>query len=396
MQPYENAEAPVAARMQSLRPLIAKYGAKYDVPPSAIAAFVQQESGGYMGAVNPDGGSGLLQMTPPWHRFDRGRMLTDAEYALDLGVAFIKSCLDNHSGDLFAAAGQFGPHHADGSPHPPYQRAIVALRQHYADWDGGATEGTGAAGGTAGGVTGATVLAEAVRWLGTTDRGQYDPSNGHGAVFGWCQAFVESCHERCGLRRVRYPDALAFLNDPAIPTRPLPAPAGACVLFGRNVDPAGHVTIADGQGNMIGTTTRGIVREPIWAGAAGWQWYPGVRADVLPSAPTDGHYIEGNPYGHIAVEPLFWDRWSRLHADGLALPTLGYVTESVITLPTGRKMQRFERAMLATGGSDAPWNVVSLLLAELPAPNAAPGAAPVARLMTVPTEKDIALTPARR
>ena len=221
--------------------------------------------------------------------------------------------------------------------------------------------------------TGADVLAEALRWVGTTQREAFDTTNGEGGVFGYCEAFVESCHERLGVPRTRYANALAFLNDPNIPTQPLPAPAGSCVLFGRATDPAGHVAISDGAGGMIGTTADGIAHTPVWAGCVGWQWYPGVSA-ATPPIVSERATIAGNPYGAIALHPAFADRWYRLDALGLAFPTLGYATEPPVTLATGRVMQRFERAVLATSSGDAPWNVVSLLLSELPPANAAPTA----------------------
>ncbi len=376
-QPYEDPDASVTSRMESLRPRIIEYARKYGVSPSVVAAFVVQESGGLLSAYNADGGSGLLQLTPPWHTFDKQRMLSDVDYALDLGVAFIGSCLANNGGDLYGAAGQYGPHNADGDPHAPYQRSVVALERQYAGW----TEARRI-------VTGPNVLAEALRWVGATRREQFDATNGEGGVFGFCEAFVESCHERLGLVRVRYATALAFLNDAAIPTHPLPAPAGSCVLFGRATDPAGHVAISDGSGGMIGTTANGVAHTPIWAGSVGWQWYPGVAADA--GVPSESRVadaratIAGNPYGAVLLHPPFGERWRRLDALGLAFLTLGYAVEPPVTLATGRVMQRFERAVLATSGGDAPWDVVSLLLDEVPPANTTGGTPAPAPARRVP------------
>jgi hypothetical protein len=80
------------------------------------------------------------------------------------------------------------------------------------------------------------------------------------------------------------------------------------------------------------------------------------------------------------MRDVFWARWDALNAMGtkldhpgavnpvgLALPTLGYPVEVEKTLPTGRRIQRFERAWLATDKNPEPFNVVTLLLSEQPA-----------------------------
>lgn len=233
------------------------------------------------------------------------------------------------------------------------------------------------------GMPGSRVLAEALKWVGTTDRGLYDPSNGHGTPFMWCEAFIESMHEHAGVTRVRYDSALAFLNDPAIPTNPLPAPAGACVLFGRQTDPSGHVAISDGAGGMIGTTTDGIRHDAaVWSNCAGWQWYPGTVPDasVVVPAPAANELAYDHPtYGHVVVGTPFVARVRALEAAGLFWQHLGYPTGSPVTLATGRMTQRFERTVLATQAAEAPWNVVSLLIGEIPAADTPTVPAPARR-----------------
>jgi hypothetical protein len=229
-------------------------------------------------------------------------------------------------------------------------------------------------------VTGQDVLTEALKWEGCTDRGLYDPTNGHGTPFMWCEAYIESMHEHAGIFRVRYASALAFLNDPNIETHSTwPAPAGACILYGRNIDPAGHVTISLGDGQQIGTARNSIKIDHVWPGVAGWQWYPGVLAPRPPAPVADVFYVDDNPHGRIPVRMPFWARWDQMNTmgtpldhpgavnpAGLALPMLGYPTEPEYATQTGRRIQRFERAVLATYNGEDPWDVVTLLRDEAP------------------------------
>ena len=151
MPAYEDRDATLEDRMASVVPFARTYGAKYSVPVSVICAFINQESGGLIWIMNGggdgraddwmnhgDGGTGWGQMTPPYHIFDHQRMISDPDYAMDQVVAFIADCLRGSGGDVRGAAGQYGPHNADGTPYAPYGDKIVALAAKYAYLDDGA------------------------------------------------------------------------------------------------------------------------------------------------------------------------------------------------------------------------------------------------------------------
>ncbi|MHB8644737.1 MAG: N-acetylmuramoyl-L-alanine amidase [Thermomicrobiales bacterium] len=78
-------------------------------------------------------------------------------------------------------------------------------------------------------------------------------------------------------------------------------------------------------------------------------------------------YAPENPYGAVAMEPPFWNRWHALDALSLALPMMGYPQAAEQTLASGRRVQRFERGWFGTQDAPDPWNVVALLPAEWPA-----------------------------
>ncbi len=78
-------------------------------------------------------------------------------------------------------------------------------------------------------------------------------------------------------------------------------------------------------------------------------------------------YAPENPYGVVAMEPPFWNRWHALDTLGLALPMMGYPRAAEQTLASGRRIQRFERGWFGAQDAPDPWNVVALLPAEWPA-----------------------------
>lgn len=84
-----------------------------------------------------------------------------------------------------------------------------------------------------------------------------------------------------------------------------------------------------------------------------------------PSAPTV-YFAPDNPYGPVAMQTPFWNRWHTLDALGLALPMMGYPSASERTLTNGRRIQRFERGWFGTQDAPNPWNIVALLPTEWP------------------------------
>jgi len=86
---------------------------------------------------------------------------------------------------------------------------------------------------------------------------------------------------------------------------------------------------------------------------------PGPVSSVVFSVPE-------NPYGAIAMEPPFWNRWHALDRVGLALPMMGYPQAVERILPNGRRVQQFERGWFGTQDAPDPWNVVALFPSEWP------------------------------
>jgi hypothetical protein len=205
------------------------------------------------------------------------------------------------------------------------------------------------------------VVAAALKHLG--DAHEYDSWNGDHAVSMFCLADVEDWYAEAGLTVPHYGTA-AQAGD-AVTLNSGHAPAGAQVFFrGPGWSQFDHTGISLGDGRTISGLTTVVI-------SAGWQdldtyrgWWmpPGVLAD-----PTQNvFYIEGNPNGTVPLEPPFWNRWNALNQLGLALPMMGYAMGPERTLPSGRRIQQFERGWYGTQPAPDPWDIVALLPAEVP------------------------------
>lgn len=84
-----------------------------------------------------------------------------------------------------------------------------------------------------------------------------------------------------------------------------------------------------------------------------------------PASPI-AFFAPENPYGAVAMQPPFWDRWHALDTLGLALPMMGYPQAAERTLPNGRHIQQFERGWFGTQEAPDPWNIVALFPTEWP------------------------------
>jgi hypothetical protein len=165
---------------------------------------------------------------------------------------------------------------------------------------------------------------------------------------------------------------------------------GAICMWGRSFDPYGHTCLWDDDKGMFLTTLYNPSRigwyysESWYSALAGWWRAPGVvdarrgaepATPVLPEVAT--WYVDDNPYGKIPIKAPFWLRWDALNTmgtpldhpgavnpDGLAMPHFGYPVAPERVLQTGRRVQQFERCVLAVDTNRIPWDVVTLLLAE--------------------------------
>jgi hypothetical protein len=227
--------------------------------------------------------------------------------------------------------------------------------------------------------------------------GTLDPWNGPHPWPGWCESSTEGAQYAAGLTDVVHRGSAALKLDAVIAQGLLqtswPPEDGAICLWGRSFDPSGHTTVWSAAKSMWISTLypphRGLdyFYSDAWKAAmAGWFRAPGVVAATRPTPlpvpipPQTPFFADQNPHGPIPMRDVFWARWDALNAmgtkldhpgavnpAGLALPTLGYPVEVEKTLPTGRRIQRFERAWLATDKNPEPFNVVTLLLTEQPA-----------------------------
>jgi hypothetical protein len=153
----------------------------------------------------------------------------------------------------------------------------------------------------------------------------------------------------------------------------------------------GHIGFWDAdRKQLLGTLTNpapnGTIDYIDWGpqtyGYMGWARIPGVvdaRRMVVHPGEQTSFVLGGNPYGPISMSGKFWARWDALNTMGtplsapgiinplgLALPQIGFPREEATTI-AGRRMQKFERCWLAEQDAPEPYDVVSLLLTELPA-----------------------------
>jgi N-acetyl-anhydromuramyl-L-alanine amidase AmpD len=142
--------------------------------------------------------------------------------------------------------------------------------------------------------------------------------------------------------------------------RGMPVPA---VCVGREDRPGicGHQDVADPY------------HPDQWGGAAHhtdpgplFDW--GKLVALIGDAPSAAavYFAPDNPYGPVAMQPPFWNRWHALDALGLALPMMGYPSATERTLTNGRRIQQFERGWFGTQDAPDPWNIVALLPTEWP------------------------------
>jgi hypothetical protein len=225
--------------------------------------------------------------------------------------------------------------------------------------------------------------------------GTLDPWNGPHLWQGWCEASVEGVDTAAGLVVVHRGSAAEkgdAVEAQGLMRHSWPPEHGANVCWGRTFDPQGHICKWDDDKGMFLSTLFspsriGYFYSDGWRDAVrGWFRSPGVvaaRRAVAPPPPpppaVDSWVIDGNPYGPIPVRMPFFGRWDALNTmgkpldhpgavnpAGLALPTLGYPVEPETTLATGRRVQRFERAWLATDKGSDPFDCVALMLNERP------------------------------
>jgi hypothetical protein len=134
-------------------------------------------------------------------------------------------------------------------------------------------------------ITGAMVAAYALRYLGSTDRYDYDPRNGHGTPYLWCEANAEAIPWH--LTGIREPIYSALVHGQQLDAagrlhHDTSAPAGAWMIWGQAFWPDGHIVISLGDGRYIGTTVDGIQI------GSGWQYLPGFMGWAMPDGVVEG------------------------------------------------------------------------------------------------------------
>lgn len=247
------------------------------------------------------------------------------------------------------------------------------------------------------GVYGEDIVAALVPHIGESNsNGALDPWNM--ALYpnhpwaGFCEAATEGAQYTAGLidvvHRPSAADKLDAVTAQGLLQTSWPPEDGACCLWGRSFDPNGHTTVYSAAKGMWISTLYNPSRldyymNDAWKAAmSGWYRAPGVVAATRtvpvapPVTPLTPFFVDGCA---IPLRDLFWARWDALNTmgkkmdrpgqinpDGLALPTLGYPVEPDTTLPSGRRVQKFERAYLAYDRGAAPFDVVVMLLTEQP------------------------------
>jgi soluble lytic murein transglycosylase len=107
----------IDASLEKYAPLIRKHAAANDLPPSLVARVIRAESGGDPRAVSSAGAKGLMQIMPIALKEVRQRRdvppgdLTDPEYNIRVGTAYLSIMMQTFDGDrwLALAAYNSGP-----------------------------------------------------------------------------------------------------------------------------------------------------------------------------------------------------------------------------------------------------------------------------------------------
>ena len=110
-------EYQIDQRIDRFSDLIDQYATDNDLPTALVRAIVRAESGGRPRAVSKKNAVGLMQITAPAEqdvlRLRRwsGGDLTDPQYNLRIGTAYLRTLLDRFEGDLelVVAAYHMGP-----------------------------------------------------------------------------------------------------------------------------------------------------------------------------------------------------------------------------------------------------------------------------------------------
>jgi hypothetical protein len=313
--PAWDANAPVEARMNDLKQLICDAADAHAVPRDIAAGLVEQESGGYIGAYNrQDGGSGLTQITPPYHPdVDYHRCLSDPAYALDQGLRILRGDYAASWRDALTA------YNGDPTGHV-YADSVLALSLKYTLWNPVAG--------------GSTTTLRAIRDRALTYVGHTYTDEGN-AEFGMCEQFVEEVLADEGVPRTRFSTA-AVHGDALVASGSLRAGewhAGAVLVFGRTFDPAGHICIGDTFPYVITTYPNSIQR--LDATAIGWYPNAGYLGYYIPDGvteeddmalPVDGKADDGihaNAWQRTGI-PLneqsgFYQRWLALVKAGVPI-----------------------------------------------------------------------------
>jgi soluble lytic murein transglycosylase len=110
-------ESNIDSSLAEYAPLIRKHAAANDLPPSLVAKVIRAESGGDPHAVSSAGAKGLMQIMPIALKDVRRRRdipagdLTDPEYNIRVGTAYLAIMMETFNGDrwLALAAYNSGP-----------------------------------------------------------------------------------------------------------------------------------------------------------------------------------------------------------------------------------------------------------------------------------------------
>lgn len=133
----------------------------------------------------------------------------------------------------------------------------------------------------------------------------------------------------------------------------------------------GHMDVPDGSGGWGGVSHHtdpgpNFDFNKFIAYIGGATPNPPVPQPAPDAGAEPSFYQDGNPYGQVPIKGKFWARYNFLEQTqpGLGLATYGYAKKSEEF--HGRWMQLFERAAMATGDGQDPWDVVTLAPSEWP------------------------------